>query len=79
MKTRGCRFAGESAWTRRAVMRTSGLTAAGLVLPLGRLAAEADTRIPIAVQLYSVRGDCAKDVDAALESLSETSPNDTWV
>ena len=58
-------------WTRRMVIKTTGLAAAAWVLPLKLRAAAVAARIPIAVQLYSVRGDCRKDFDAALEQVAK--------
>jgi sugar phosphate isomerase/epimerase len=70
MGRRECRFADESTWKRRMMIKTSALAAAAWVLPMKWRAAAAGARIPIAVQLYSVRGDCATDFDAALEEVS---------
>jgi sugar phosphate isomerase/epimerase len=54
--------------------RRSFLGIAGAVPVAGALArclpAEAASRIPIAVQLYSVRDDCAKNFDAAMEQVA---------
>jgi sugar phosphate isomerase/epimerase len=54
--------------------RRSFLGMAGAVPVAGALArclpAAAASRIPIAVQLYSVRDDCAKDFDAAMEQVA---------
>jgi sugar phosphate isomerase/epimerase len=58
-----------------AISRRDVLTlgASGLVLAgaPGVLAAAAPRRIPIALQLYSVRGDCAKDFDGTLAKVAE--------
>ncbi len=57
-------------WTRRSMLKAAGLGAVSWVLP-GRLRhAAAAAGIPIAVQLYSVRGDCKRDFDAALEQVA---------
>jgi len=58
-----------NAWTRRNVLKATGLGALACVLPKGLREAAAAAKIPIAVQLYSVRGDCKKDFDAALEQI----------
>ncbi len=60
--------------TDHTLTRRSFLGVAG-ALPLAsalaaRLRASAAKKIPIAVQLYSVRGDCQKDFDAALEQVA---------
>jgi sugar phosphate isomerase/epimerase len=65
------RYADGGAWTRRMVIKTTGLVAAAWALPLKLRAAAAIARIPIAVQLYSVRGDCRQDFDAALEQIAK--------
>jgi sugar phosphate isomerase/epimerase len=59
---------------RTSISRRSFLGVAG-ALPVAlaaarRLGAAAGRRIPIAVQLYSVRGDCKTDFDAALEKVA---------
>lgn len=51
-------------WTRRSVLKMAGFgTLAGL-LPKS-------PQIPIALQLYSIRDDCRKDFDGALEQVAE--------
>lgn len=57
-------------WTRRSVIKAASLGALAWALPKRMRAATAAARIPIAVQLYSVRGDCQKDFDAALEQVA---------
>ena len=60
----------EKAWTRRTVLKAAGLGALAWALPK-ELRAAAARGIPIAVQLYSVRGDCRKDFDAAMEQVAK--------
>jgi sugar phosphate isomerase/epimerase len=61
-------MAKENGLTRRSFLGMAGaLPFAALA---GRRRAAAAGRIPIAVQLYSVRGDCKKDFDAALEQVA---------
>lgn len=57
-----------NSWTRRTVIKTAGLGALAWALPKGLCAA---AKIPIAVQLYSVRGDCKKDFDGALDQVAK--------
>ena len=58
--------------TRRQFVKTSMLAAAALGSAAGLPAAQdSKRRIPLAVQLYSVRGDCAKDFDAALAQVAK--------
>jgi len=59
-----------SAMTRRSFLGLAG--AAPLVLAVGqsRATAAQARRIPLAVQLYSVRADCKRDFDAALEEVA---------
>jgi sugar phosphate isomerase/epimerase len=59
-----------NAWTRRRVLGAAGAGALAWALPAEVFAAERPRRIPIAVQLYSVRDDVKKDMDAVLERLS---------
>lgn len=63
-------IAGGKTWTRRSILETAGISAMACAMPntLGSMAAAA---IPTAVQLYSVRGDCGKDFDAALEQVAK--------
>lgn len=57
-------------FTRRHFVKSTALTAAAAAIqPL--LAATNGRPIPIAVQLYSVRGDCAKDFDATLAAIAK--------
>jgi sugar phosphate isomerase/epimerase len=51
-------------WTRRSVLKMAGLGALAGMLPQ-------NPTIPIAVQLYSIRGDCRKDFDAALDQVAK--------
>ncbi len=51
------------------MLRAVGLGAAGLAMP-ARWSIGAAAAIPVAVQLYSVRDDCAKDFDAALAQVA---------
>jgi sugar phosphate isomerase/epimerase len=62
-----------SALSRREFMRSSVLAATVLSMKPQLLAQSGPAArvIPIAVQLYSVRGDCAKDFDAALAQLAK--------
>jgi sugar phosphate isomerase/epimerase len=62
--------AGGTAWTRRIMIKTAGLGTLAWALPDGLLKEAAAADIPIGVQLYSVRGDCQKDFDAALEQVA---------
>ena len=56
--------------TRRRFVQSTALTAAAAAIqPL--LAASTGRSIPISVQLYSVRGDCAKDFDATLAAIAK--------
>jgi len=57
--------------TRRHVLGVAAAGALAWVLPRQGFAAAATREIPIAVQLYSVRGDCAKDFDAALGQVAK--------
>jgi len=64
-------FEGGAGWTRRGVLKTAAAASAlAWTLPGNLLAAEAK-KIGISVQLYSVRGDCGKDIDAALERIAK--------
>ena len=55
--------------TRRSFLEIAGAVPLAGALA-GRLSAAAAARIPIAVQLYSVRDDCKRDFDAALEQVA---------
>jgi sugar phosphate isomerase/epimerase len=59
------------AWTRRTLLRTTALGAAACALPRELFAAAAAAKIGISVQLYSVRDDCGKDFDAALDRIAK--------
>jgi sugar phosphate isomerase/epimerase len=56
--------------TRRAMVQTLGFGAFGSLLFTRKLALPA-AGLPLSLQLYSVRGDCQKDFDAALRQVSE--------
>ncbi len=64
-------FAREDGWTRREVLRAAGAGALAGAVPRGILAYAAAPTIGISVQLYSVRGDCDKDFDAAMERIAK--------
>jgi sugar phosphate isomerase/epimerase len=53
------------------MLKATGLGALAWALPREFVKAAAAARIPIAVQLYSVRGDCKRDFDAALEQITK--------
>lgn len=55
---------------RRQALGVAALAALGWTLPR-QLFGAASKNIPLAVQLYSVRGDCARDFDAALEKVAK--------
>jgi sugar phosphate isomerase/epimerase len=57
--------------TRRQFLKNSALAAAAASLNPFSLTRAAGKEIPIGVQLYSVRGDCAKDFDAALAQIAK--------
>ncbi len=61
-----------SPWTRRQVLGAAGAGALAWALPAQVFAAERTRgrRIPIAVQLYSVRDDVGKDLDVVLEKVA---------
>ncbi len=56
--------------SRRSFVKNSAL-AAGALVGSRVLAADAMRHIPLSVQLYSVRDDCAKDFDATLAALAK--------
>ncbi len=61
-------------FTRRDLLKLGTGSAALLlagVKPLAALANVADKKIPIGLQLYSVRQDCAKDLPAVLEAVAK--------
>lgn len=57
-------------WSRRQFLGAAAAGAFAWAMPRWVLAAPA-REIPIAVQLYSVRGDCGKDFDAALAAVAK--------
>jgi sugar phosphate isomerase/epimerase len=57
--------------SRREFVRNSALAAAALGIPRLAWAQAPGKKLPIALQLYSVRGDCAKDFDAALAQVAK--------
>jgi len=57
--------------TRRQFVKSSVLTAAAVAGSRAPAAPAAGRDIPIALQLYSVRGDCGKDIDAALAAVAK--------
>lgn len=58
-------------FTRRETLGLAGAGALSLLLPKAPRAAEKPRSIPIALQLYSIRQDCANDFDAALARVAE--------
>ena len=70
MKDRNGLTANGNLLTRRSLLSMAGLGAVAWTLPKDLLPVPAG-RIPIAVQLYSVRGDCGKNFDAALEQVAK--------
>lgn len=60
-----------SSMTRREVLTAAAAGALVSALPVGVFAADKPKEIPIGVQLYSLRGDCDKDIDAVLKKVSE--------
>lgn len=62
---------GRSGWTRRDVMKTAAAGALAACAMPGKLFAADDRKIGISVQLYSVRGDCGKDFDAAMAQIAK--------
>ena len=60
-----------SGMTRRGLLGTTAAGAAACVIPRELFAAAAAAKIGISVQLYSVRDDCGKDFDAALERIAK--------
>lgn len=57
--------------TRRGLLGTTAAGAAACAIPRELFAAAAAAKIGISVQLYSVRDDCGKDFDAALERIAK--------
>jgi sugar phosphate isomerase/epimerase len=62
--------ANDGPWSRRAMIKIAGLGALAWAFPR-KLTAGAPPRLPIAAQLYSVRDDCRKDFDSALEQIAK--------
>jgi len=58
-------------FTRRHFVKSSVLTAAALAANRSPAAASGGRNIPVSIQLYSVRNDCAKDFDATLSALAK--------
>jgi len=57
-------FANSKIWTRRSVLKMAGFGTLAGFLPKS-------PQIPIALQLYSIRDDCQKDFDGALEQVAK--------
>lgn len=57
--------------SRREVLGAAAVGALTLALPKHLFAAEEVRKIPIGVQLYSIRESCSKDIDAVLKQVSE--------
>jgi sugar phosphate isomerase/epimerase len=59
--------------TRRDILKLSALAMAGACVGRGRpaFAAESGKKIPIALQLYSVREDCAKDFEGTIKAVAK--------
>lgn len=57
--------------SRRQFVKSSLLAVSAIGFSAPILGRAAGKKLPIAVQLYSVRGDCAKDFDAALEQVAK--------
>ena len=64
------RFASTHAVSRRSFVKTSVVGAAALGLNLPSLLA-ADKKIPVGLQLYSVRQDCEKDLPRVIETVAK--------
>ncbi|MBP7936172.1 MAG: sugar phosphate isomerase/epimerase [Phycisphaerae bacterium] len=58
-------------WTRRHILGTAAAGAAAWALPAQAFGAAKPKEIPIGVQLYSMRGDCDKDIDAVLQRVAK--------
>ncbi|NQT40113.1 MAG: sugar phosphate isomerase/epimerase [Planctomycetes bacterium] len=61
-------------FSRRNLLKAGAGAAAALatgIHPLGALAAAAAKKIPLGLQLYSVRGDCGKDLPGVLEAVAK--------
>ncbi|MEP0843795.1 MAG: sugar phosphate isomerase/epimerase [Phycisphaerae bacterium] len=61
---------GADTWTRRKVLGAAAVGSLGFALPKRVRGAEKVKDIPIGVQLYSLREDCRKDIDAVLEQVA---------
>jgi len=59
-------------YTRREMLKQSAGWAALVAMGLPRIAAAATGKIPVGLQLYSVRRECAKDLPAVLEYVAKT-------
>ena len=57
-------------WTRRQALKGLAVGVAACAIPRVAFAAR-PKRIPVAVQLYSVRNDCKKDFDGAMERVAK--------
>lgn len=62
--------ANPSDWNRRDWMKAAAVGTLACAFP-GRTIAADERKIGISVQLYSVRGDCAKNFDSALEQIAK--------
>ena len=60
-----------SPWTRRQVLGAAAAGALFSALPARILGADKPKRIPIGVQLYSLRGECEKDLDPVLKQVAK--------
>jgi len=60
-----------TAFTRRQFIKGTVLTAAAFGLAPAFSVFAAGKKLPVALQLYSIRGDCAKDFDAALAEVAK--------
>ncbi|MDD4869329.1 MAG: sugar phosphate isomerase/epimerase [Kiritimatiellae bacterium] len=62
-----------SQFTRRDILKLSALAMAGTCVGRGRpvFAAESGKKIPIALQLYSVRTDCTKDFEGTVKAVAK--------
>lgn len=68
--TRTERDRAQDAMTRRSFLGLAGAVPLALAIGESRETAAAARRIPLAVQMYSVRADCKRDFDAALEQVA---------
>jgi sugar phosphate isomerase/epimerase len=67
----GMQQAGGDGWTRREALGAGALGAMAWAIPRNAASAPAAGKIPIALQLYSVRGDFDKDADAAMAQVAK--------